>query len=80
MSELKPVEITLQILGNLNLECTGNRNEFARRLRITPRHLTQYLRKIEQVQNIKIAFCRKRCTYYVAQNQQHKFPPPPYLE
>jgi hypothetical protein len=74
--EFKSVETAFKIKEAIELENTGTREEFANRLGITPRWLTQHIRKLEEVLNIEINYSRKRETYYIEYKDQEELPPP----
>lgn len=76
MNELKPVERTLRILQKINEGDTGSRDEFAQYIGITPRNLTLYIRKIEQVLKLQVLYNRKRSTYFISKSDGSKIPPP----
>ena len=76
MSDLKPLEIAHQFIQKLLSGNTGNRNEFACYLGISPCRVTVYKHKIECIYKVKIEYSRKRDSYFVNTNDTHKLPPP----
>lgn len=76
--DLKTSETTLRILIEISKENTDSRNDFAKRMKISPRRLSAHKRKIEEVLNVKLAYCRKRKSYTITETNKHKLPP--YLE
>jgi transcriptional antiterminator len=74
-NELKAVETAFKIKQAIEQENTGTREQFASRLGISPRWLTQHIRKLEEVLNLPVNYSRKRQTYYFEYRDQPKLPP-----
>ncbi|MDA3893246.1 MAG: hypothetical protein PF517_16410 [Salinivirgaceae bacterium] len=75
MIELKPLDIAHRFCQRLIMESTGTRTELADYLGISPCMVNTYKNKIEYLYKINIYYSRKRCTYFINDNDKVKLPP-----
>lgn len=54
---------------------TGNREELAKKLGITPRWVSVYKHKIELLYGVHIHFCRKKQSYCIENDDFDRLPP-----
>jgi hypothetical protein len=76
MDELKALDIAHRFIRCLHREKTGNREELAQQLGISPCRVTIYKNKIEELYKVNIQYCRKRGSYFIDEKELRKLPPP----
>jgi DNA-binding CsgD family transcriptional regulator len=75
MTQLRPVEITIYLLRTIFKECTGSRQEIANHFNISPKMVSEYIKKLEVETNTTIAFNRIRNSYYYESGKPPFTPP-----
>jgi transcriptional antiterminator len=65
MIEIKCIEKIDRLKKEIEQSKTGNPNQLAQKLGITPRTLNRYIKCIEATEKVSVSYCRRRETYYI---------------